>query len=134
MTKTSRTHGRGKKGGRGAGLKGGRGRAGYHKHQYTRMLKLDPEHFGMHGFVRQTKAKKTINVGSLPPGEEIHLEGYDKLLGGGRVTRPMRIWVPRATPKATNKVKEAGGEVFTQESLTQESLTREKAERSETKE
>ena len=46
----SRTHGRGKKAGRGAGKHGGHGNAGLHKHKYIHMLKFDPMHFGRHGF------------------------------------------------------------------------------------
>ncbi|HER45545.1 MAG TPA: 50S ribosomal protein L15, partial [Thermoplasmatales archaeon] len=32
------THGKGKKGGRGAGLRGGKGNAGLHKHKFSYML------------------------------------------------------------------------------------------------
>src|SRR6266571_3554388 len=42
----SRTHGRGKKHGRGAGGRGGTGMAGLHKHKFKWMIKYDPEHFG----------------------------------------------------------------------------------------
>ena len=42
----NRTHGRGKKSGRGAGIHGGRGNAGLHKHKFMHMLKYDPDHFG----------------------------------------------------------------------------------------
>ena len=88
------THGRGKKGGRGAGLRGGRGNAGLLKHRYMYMTKYMPDHFGRHGFKRPqsvVKRDKTINVGQLeekfPGKKDIDLikEGFDKLLGGGKI-------------------------------------------------
>ena len=87
------THGRGKKGGRGAGLRGGRGNAGLHKHRYMYMLKNMPDHFGKYGFKRPQsilKKDKIINVGQLEekfPGKkdiDLKKEGFDKLLGGGK--------------------------------------------------
>ena len=48
----SRTHGRGKKHGRGHGDRGGTGNAGLHKHKFVWMLINDPDHFGAHGFTR----------------------------------------------------------------------------------
>ena len=47
-----RTHGRGRKAGRGAGLRGGRGNAGLHKHKWISTVKYSPEHFGRRGFKR----------------------------------------------------------------------------------
>ncbi len=64
----SRTHGRGKKHGRGAGMMGGHGNAGLHKHKTMSVLKFDPMHFGRHGFKRPQKmvsAKITINLGDI---------------------------------------------------------------------
>ncbi|GAH16501.1 unnamed protein product, partial [marine sediment metagenome] len=53
------THGKGKKGGRGAGLRGGRGNAGLLKHKHMYMTKNMPDHFGRHGFKRpQSVIKK----------------------------------------------------------------------------
>ena len=62
------THGRGKKGGRGAGLRGGRGNAGLCKHKFMYMNKYMPDHYGSHGFKRPQsviKKDKIINVGQL---------------------------------------------------------------------
>ena len=48
----NRTHGKGNtKNHRGAGSKGGRGRAGSHKHKFSKYYKT----FGKHGFVRKNK-------------------------------------------------------------------------------
>ncbi|RLF29334.1 MAG: 50S ribosomal protein L15 [Thermoplasmata archaeon] len=117
----SRTHGRGKKAGRGAGLKGGRGNAGLHKHKYMYMLKYMPDHFGRYGFKRPVdliKEEKTINVGLLeerfPNVKEIDLEkeGFDKLLGSGIVNKPFVVKVPKASKRAIEKIESKGGKVI----------------------
>jgi large subunit ribosomal protein L15 len=116
----SMTHGRGKKGGRGAGLRGGRGNAGLHKHRYMYMIKNMPDHFGVHGFKRDTSLQKTqtvINIGQIedkfPGKKEINLnkEGIDKLLGAGTIKTPLKITVKAASQKAVDKVAALGGEV-----------------------
>ena len=116
----SMTHGRGKKGGRGAGLRGGRGNAGLLKHRYMYMLKNMPDHFGRYGFKRhQSLLKKdaTINVGEIeekyPSKKNIDLdkEGYVKLLGSGIAGNDLKIKVNKASKKAIDKIKEKGGEV-----------------------
>lgn len=117
----SRTHGRGKKAGRGAGLKGGRGNAGLHKHKYIHMIKYMPDHFGRRGFKRPQKLikeEKTINVGLLeekfPDAKEVDLEkeGFDKLLGSGIVNKPFIVKVPKASKKAIEKIESKGGKVI----------------------
>jgi len=114
------THGRGKKGGRGAGLRGGRGNAGLLKHRYMYMLKNMPDHFGRHGFKRPQSIltkDKTINVGQLEEkfsGKsvvDLTKEGYDKLLGGGSLNSKFKITVKNASQKAIDKIKESGGEI-----------------------
>jgi large subunit ribosomal protein L15 len=117
----SMTHGRGKKGGRGAGLRGGRGNAGLLKHRFMYMKKYMPEHYiGKHGFKRPQKILKKdtcINVGTLeerfPNKKTINLEkeGYDKLLGGGNVDKEYKITVKKASAKAIEKIKEHKGEI-----------------------
>jgi len=116
----SMTHGRGKKGGRGAGLRGGRGNAGLMKHRHMYMTKYMPDHFGRHGFKRHpsiVKKDKIINVGQLeerfPGTKDINLtkEGFDKLLGGGKINSGVKINVKAASQKAIDKIAEKGGEV-----------------------
>ncbi len=127
----SRTHGRGKKHGRGAGGRGGTGMAGLHKHKFKWMIKYAPDHFGRHGFTRHAQMHETTSINledlerRLPDLEsaghaktdssridvDLTAAGIDKLLGGGRVTRSMRITVARATESAVSKVSAAGGEV-----------------------
>ncbi len=128
----SRTHGRGKKAGRGAGKRGGRGQAGLHKHKYITTVKYHPDYFGRHGMRRDPSLylrPNTINVGDLmenldafvASGEAakkddkytINLQkiGIDKLLGTGRVSAKIIVMVDEATEKAVSKIETAGGEV-----------------------
>jgi len=136
----SRTHGRGKKHGRGAGDRGGRGNAGLHKHKFKWMIKYDPDHFGAHGFVRHAatrKAKLSVNVGDIEDrlaefglkgavhktdaGYKVDLTmiGIDKLLGAGRANLPLEVIVAEATESAKSKVGAAGGKVITTVQETQ---------------
>ena len=138
-TKTKRfrgsmTHGRGKKGGRGAGLRGGRGNAGLLKHKNTYVTKYMPDHFGRYGFKRpqSTLSEDTIiNIGDLeekfPGKKDIDLtkEGYDKLLGAGNINSTLKIKVKSASQKAIDKIKEKGGEVKTEISTDTKTETNE---------
>lgn len=121
----TRTMGRGKKAGRGKGKRGGHGNAGLHKHRYMYTVKYDPLHFGRHGFKQPEAASTTtvsINVQRLEErwekiaagqGEvtDLSAAGIDKLLGGGRVTRPLKVRVRWASPRAVTKIEAAGGSV-----------------------
>ena len=125
----TRTHGRGKKSGRGGGIHGGRGNAGLHKHKFMHMMKYDPLHFGDRYFKRPQKViveKRCINLMQLDESiprllEEgkatkdgdvivVKLEavGVDKLLSKGRLTRKLRIEVGEASQKAREKVEAFG--------------------------
>jgi large subunit ribosomal protein L15 len=129
----SRTHGRGKKSGRGAGKHGGTGNAGLHKHKAMHMLKYMPDHFGRHGFKRPQKmvsAKITMNVGDLEEqllkmtadgfakeqgGKcvvDLEAMGVDKLLGTGKLSTAMEVKVAEATEAAKQKVEKAGGHIL----------------------
>ncbi|MDR3074815.1 MAG: 50S ribosomal protein L15 [Candidatus Methanoplasma sp.] len=128
----SRTHGRGKKAGRGAGLIGGRGQAGLSKTGKMYMLKYDRDHFGRHGFKRpqcMVHANCTINVSELAEQIErfvsmgfaikegdmynINLTdaGIDKLLGNGNIDMPVRVTVSQISAKAREKIEASGGSV-----------------------
>jgi len=126
------THGRGKKGGRGAGLKGGKGNAGGLKHRFVWMMKQDPNHFGRHGFKRHASISNkptVINVGVLeekfPNTSEINLteQGFDKLLGGGSVGTNLIITVPEASSKAVEKIEAQGGKVIIDEEVFEEATS-----------
>ena len=128
----SRTHGRGKKGGRGAGLRGGRGNAGLNKHNQLKVKIDNPDYFGRKGFKRDPSIiynKGTINVGNIQSDLPKYLENgiakkegtsividltqtdYEKLLGSGVIRTPVTIKVAEATQKARDKVEAAGGKV-----------------------
>ena len=127
-----RTHGRGKKSGRGAGIIGGRGQAGLSKTGKIGMLKYDRDHFGRHGFKRpqcMVEANRTINVGELSEQVErfvamgfaskagdvysVNLAdaGIDKLLGSGNIGIAVNVTVSQISEKARTKIVEAGGSV-----------------------
>jgi large subunit ribosomal protein L15 len=126
----SRTQGYGRVGQhRKTGSKGYR-KAGRHKHGWSYVIKYEPEYFGKKGFTSLKSLgikKNVINVGKLDEvaeklsqakGEEkiyIDLEslGYTKLLGTGKVTKPLKVKVAAYSSSAAKKIKEAGGEIVT---------------------
>lgn len=123
----NRTHGRGNtKNGRGGGSKGGRGRAGSHKHKYSKYYK----DFGKHGFTRknqkETKAIKLCDLNEMieelanagkiqktQQGYELNLTklGYNKITGRGETSYKLVITNGAATKKATEKIEAAGGKL-----------------------
>ena len=128
----SRTHGRGKKAGRGAGLIGGHGQAGLGKTGKIYMLKYDRDHFGRHGFKRPqcvVKANSTINVSELEESLERFLSmgfaakegdmyninltdaGIDKLLGNGNIEISVKVTVSQVSAKAREKIEASGGSI-----------------------
>jgi len=133
----SRYHGWGQVGQhRKSGMQGGKGLAGLHKHKFSWMVKYDPDHFGHPQLnpPNRTIVKKWINVGALEslylkivgiaPKEqtskkqekvEIDLlaRGYDKLLGGGKISFPFSLRVKSFTASAKAKVEKAGGVIIT---------------------
>ncbi len=117
---------------RGSGSRGGFGAAGMHKHKWSWVVKYAPTWFGKHGFnpPKGLEEKITeINVGELEEkidewlsrglaereGDKIVIDlakiGYSKLLGRGRITRLVKVYVPYATELAVKKIEKIGGEV-----------------------
>ena len=136
-----RTHGRGKKSGRGAGIIGGHGNAGLGKTKKIYMLKYDRKHFGHYGFKRPqctVEANNTLNVGELDEKIECFVEkgfavkngdvydvdltaaGIDKLLGTGEVTIKMNVTVYEASAGAVEKIAAAGGSIVGFEAESEE--------------
>ena len=128
----SRTHGRGKKSGRGAGIIGGRGQAGLAKTGKIRMLKYDRDHFGRHGFKRPqclVTAYTSINVAELEEqmGRFVEMKyatkqgdiyyinladaGIDKLLGNGSISIAVNVTVSQVSEKAREKIVASGGSI-----------------------
>ncbi|MEM0482123.1 MAG: uL15 family ribosomal protein [Nitrososphaerota archaeon] len=120
----SRTHGWGQIGQhRKHGAKGGRGMAGGHKHKWTWVIKHAPDHFGEKGFhpptSREVKAinldqvsliAEKLRMGGSAKSEDGKIVvdlpslGYDKVLGKGRLTIPVKIVAKSWTSRAEGKV------------------------------
>lgn len=125
----SRTCGYGKVGQhRDQGAKPNR-KAGRHKHKWSYVIRYEPDYFSKTGFTSPRSLRqqvKTINVGKLEelveklPTEDvkgkafINLEnlGYNKLLGTGRITKPLAVKVSLSSKSASQKIKDAGGEIL----------------------
>jgi len=116
---------------RGGGSRGGRGLAGLHKHKWSYTVKYEPEHFGKKGFVPPTARKiKAINLKDLDQlaeklledklaekeGDKIKIDlkkiGYDKLLGSGKVTKPLIVEGKYFSKQAIKKLEEVGGKAI----------------------
>ena len=109
---------------RGGGSRGGRGKAGGHKHKWSYVVKYEPERFGKYGFKRPTAVKRkirAININELVKIAEqkekgkskINLTelGYDKLLGKGKISRPLTVEVASFSKIAAQKLEKAGGKI-----------------------
>jgi len=125
----SRTQGYGRVGQhRCSGSKGMR-KAGRHKHLWSYVIRYEPEYFGKKGFTSPKSLRQkvnVINVGKLDEIAEkfsiekekgkflIDLEslGYTKLLGTGKVKKPLIVKVTFCSKSAAEKIKEAGGQIL----------------------
>jgi large subunit ribosomal protein L15 len=125
----SRTIGYGRVGQhRKSGSKGMR-KAGRHKHLWSYVLRYEPDYFGKRGFTSPKSLKqkpKVINIGKLEDlaqktSEEkegkifIDLDflGYTKLLGTGKIIKPLIVKIASCSKSAAEKIKEAGGQILT---------------------
>lgn len=125
----SRTQGYGRVGQhRKTGSKGMR-KVGRHKHGWSYVIRYEPDYFGKRGFTSPKSLKqkvKVINVGKLEEIAEssivekeegksfIDLEslGYTKLLGAGKITKPITVKVASCSKSAVEKIRKAGGQVL----------------------
>ncbi|MCE4625646.1 MAG: 50S ribosomal protein L15 [Desulfurococcales archaeon] len=116
-----------------SGSKGGKGAAGLGKHEWTWTIKYAPTWYGKHGFnpprIRVGYRPVTINLKDLEDMiSKLEAEGrlqtedgkavinleamkIHKLLGEGRISRPVKVIVPLASETAIKKIQEAGGVV-----------------------
>jgi len=105
---------------RGGGSRGGRGQAGLHKHKWSYTIKYDPEHFGKTGFKRPQAVLKKIRSINLKHLDKIAREknldkinvlelGYEKVLGGGKLSKPLEVEAKFFSKQAVKKLEEAGG-------------------------
>jgi len=122
----SKTHGCGSmKKRRGAGNRGGRGMAGTGKRADTKKPTIINEYgntyFGKHGFTSKSAVKiNAINVdklqemfekGLIKDTVDLKALGYNRLLGAGKVEAKLDIQVEKASERAIEKIKKAGGNV-----------------------
>ena len=127
----SRSHGWGQSAGhRGSGSHGGYGKTGGHKHGWTYVLVYDSNRFGKHGFYRKNIRNISMNIGELDQvadsllfkGQAIKKEegilvdleslGVDKLLGSGRVNKPLLVRVRAFSASADKKIRDAKGQII----------------------
>jgi len=114
-----------------SGSRGGFGAVGFHKHKYMWIIKYAPNWYGKHGFRPRGKVPevKTVNVGELnelayklmasgqavTEGNLVVIDtvsmGFDKVLGFGKVTAPMKVIAREVTEEARRKIEEKGGQV-----------------------
>jgi len=114
---------------RASGHKGGLGIAGLHKYHFSTLLKEVPDHFGHDSthpphpiITRKWASVRDLDdlfakFGKEEVGQKvIDLEaaGYDKLLGGGKISNAYTVKIARFTASAEEKVKSAGGEVLSE--------------------
>ena len=112
---------------RASGHKGGLGGAGMKKHLRSTMLKEDPDHYGHdipktpHPNIIKTWASVRdlddlfTKFGKEEGGKKIVdlvSAGYDKLLGGGKLTNAYSVKVKQFTASAQEKLVAVGGEVL----------------------
>ena len=119
----SREHGYGKIGQhRKGGQRGGKGiHTGGQKHLWSYIVKYEPNYYGKKGFklpqYYQDKLK-TINVEDLETiatkkeQTELNLPefGFEKVLGRGNISKPLKISAKKFTKIAIKKIEAAGGQ------------------------
>ena len=125
----SRTHGYGRIGQhRDAGSKGQR-KVGRHKHLWSYVTTYEPDYFGKHGFTSPQSLKRKENTINIKQLNELTTQtasekgktsvnlttlGYTKLLGTGKITKPLIVSVSSCSKTAEEKIKKAGGQVLTE--------------------
>ena len=102
-------------------------KAGRHKHKWSYVLRYEPNYFNKKGFTCPKSLRQninTMNVGKLDQMAEglpaqngkyfIDLKtlDYEKLLGTGKVTKQLTVKVVSCSKSASQKIKNAGGEVL----------------------
>jgi large subunit ribosomal protein L15 len=112
------------------GGKGGRRGSGLHKHKWSYIVKYVPDYFGKEGFTRPKcllRVVKAVNVGALCEMVDELVEaglariedgvyvidvraiGFNKVLGGGKVTKPLKVVAPMIAERAKEKIESMGG-------------------------
>lgn len=118
---------------RGGGSRGGRGMAGGHKHKWSWIIKNIPNHFGKHGFQRPLeliKVPMAVNLSQLDQIAEILVQqglaqkendkiivditalNLTKVLGSGKITKPLVVRAPEFSKLAIEKLEKGGGKAI----------------------
>ncbi|MFQ5870623.1 MAG: uL15 family ribosomal protein [Candidatus Geothermarchaeales archaeon] len=110
-----------------SGGRGGRGKAGMHKHKWSYTVKYAPDHYGRKGFKSLRKPSRALNISGLrrlleagyaqvdESGRrtiDLGKLGYDKLIGGGYIEKPVLVVVNRSSAAAVERIRSAGGDVM----------------------
>ena len=107
-------------------------KCGRHKHKWSYVQRYEPDYFDKRGFTCPRSLRRTGRVLNVRELDQIAAElpvengkhsvdlealGYGKLLGTGKVTRALTVRVVSCSKSASQKIKDAGGEVL---ALTEE--------------
>lgn len=121
---------------RASGHKGGLGITGMQKHHYSTLLKEDPDHYGHDApktphpnIIKKWASIRDLDdlfatFGKEEGGKKIvdlQSAGYDKLLGGGKITNAYSVKISQFTASAEEKLKAVGGEIV--QSVTKKNTT-----------
>ncbi len=117
-----------------SGSRGGTGGAGKHKHFWIRTVIEEPAHFGHDSKknMRKNRLNLWVNLrdvndlaarfGSVNEHGKLVLDlrsiGYDKLLGGGTLQKPIVVQVAKVSATAKQKIELAGGEIVLNEKVS----------------
>jgi large subunit ribosomal protein L15 len=125
----SRTHGYGRVGQHRCTSSKGYRKAGRHKAGWSYILRYEPDYFGKRGFTSPKSLRQKVNIINVGKLDEIAAEfsaekeegkslidleslGYTKLLGTGKITKPLIVKVASCSKSAAEKIKEAGGKIL----------------------
>lgn len=117
-----------------SGSRGGIGGAGKHKHFWIRTVIEEPDHFGHDSTksTRQNRLNRWVNLrdvndlasrfGTTNEHGKLVLDlrsiGYDKLLGGGTLLKPIVVRVAKVSATAKQKIELAGGDIALNEEVS----------------
>lgn len=119
-------------------MRGGFGRAGRYRHKKSSLIRnkefVNMHYVGKKGFTsvpqRTKREGRALNLAQLSSvidrlinekkarldGQKVVLDlkqlGFTRLLGGGSISRPIRVTVDHCSESALEKIKEAGGEAI----------------------
>ena len=91
-----------------------------HKHKWSLTVKYDKEHFGKFGFTRPAAVVEKISTINLDELEKISIRenkndidaiqlGFQKVLGRGKISKPLVVKAKQFSKSAIKKLEESGG-------------------------